>query len=302
MSPRNVAASVRERLRQRARASAQDYNRLLARYAVERWLYRLSVSPYATQFLLKGALLFDLWFDAPHRPTRDADLLGFGSAELPDVARRIAEICGIDYADGMQFDPASIRIERIRREANYSGARVTLIGTLDGARCSVQLDIGFGDAVTPPAEVADYPVLLADFAAPRLRVYPRYTVVAEKVHALTLLGMANSRMKDYFDLWYLAQRAEFEQSTLAAALRSTFERRATTWPQRLPIGLTDDFATDERKRDQWQAFVARNELDAPTLPEAVRRVCELVAPVLSGDQEVSAPTALWLPGGPWRRM
>jgi hypothetical protein len=290
---------VRARLLQHARASEQDYNRLLVRYAIERWLYRLSVSPYASQFLLKGALLFDLWFDEPHRPTRDADLLGFGSAELPEVERRIAEICRIEYPDGMQFDPVSIRVEAIRREANYSGARATVIGTLAGARCSVQIDIGFGDAVTPTPEQAAYPVILDDFAAPILRVYPRYTVVAEKVHALALLGMANSRMKDYFDLWYLAQRTEFDLGILATALRSTFERRAAPWPAALPIGLTDEFGVDARKREQWQAFIQRNQLDAPDLREAVRQVRTLVAPALSADRAVSAGLDRWPPGGPW---
>lgn len=197
MNQRNMAASVRARLLNRARETRQDFNLILTRYALERLLYRLSISPHADQFLLKGALLFDLWFDIPHRPTRDADLLGFGSAEIPHVEAAFRDICTVELDDGIRFQPDSVHAEEIRKEANYSGVRVTLIGLLDGARCHVQVDVGFGDAVTPGPEAVDYPVMLPDMPAPKLRAYPRYTVVAEKLEALVSLGIANSRMKDY---------------------------------------------------------------------------------------------------------
>lgn len=200
MNERNVAASVRARLLNRARETKQDFNLVLTRYAIERLLYRISISKHADQFLLKGALLFDLWFDIPHRPTRDADFLGFGSAELPHIEAVFKEICTIETFDGVTFQPDTVHAAEIRKEANYAGVRVMLLGVIDGARCQIQIDIGFGDAVTPGPEDVEYPVMLAEFAAPKLRVYPRYTVVAEKFEALSSLGIANSRMKDYISI------------------------------------------------------------------------------------------------------
>lgn len=203
MSGKNVAASVRSRLLNKARAEKLDFNLLLTRYALERMLYRLSISKQRDQFLLKGALLFDLWFDIPHRPTHDADFLGFGSAEIPHIESLFREVCQIEADDGIVFQAESVKADEIRKEANYAGVRVTLLALLDGARCPVQLDIGFGDAVVPGPDEVLYPVILGDMAEPHLRVYPRYTVVAEKLEALTSLGMLNSRMKDYstFGFW-----------------------------------------------------------------------------------------------------
>lgn len=200
MNQRNVAASVRSRLLNKARAEKLDFNLLLTRYALKRVLYRLSISQQRGQFLLKGALLFDIWFDVPHRPTHDADLLGFGSTEVPHLENLFREISQIASDDGIAFEGDSVKAAQIRKEANYAGVRVTLLGLLDGARCPVQIDIGFGDAVTPDPENVQYPVILDGMAQPQLRVYPRYTVVAEKLEAMVKLGILNSRMKDYFDL------------------------------------------------------------------------------------------------------
>jgi len=165
----NLGASVRARLLTRAKAEKTEFGLLLTRFALERLLYRLSISRHREQFLLKGALLFDLWFDEPHRPTRDADFLAFGSPGLSTMATTFHEICTLEAEDGIVFDPTSIKAQEIRKEANYAGIRVTLLGSLDGARCPVQADIGFGDAVTPAPEETVYPVLLGDLPAPRLR-------------------------------------------------------------------------------------------------------------------------------------
>jgi len=175
-SPKNISASVRARLLNIARDRGADYNLILSKYAMERLLYRLSISHWAESFLLKGALLFDIWFDQPHRPTRDIDLLGFGSSELADVIAIFREVCTIAYEDGMMFNPRTVQASEIRKEANYAGVRVTLLGKLDGARCSVQIDVGYGDTVTPAPEQINYPVLLDDMDAPVLRSYPSYTV------------------------------------------------------------------------------------------------------------------------------
>ena len=255
MNGRNLAASVRARLLNRARETRQDFNLILTRYALERLLYRLSISPHADQFLLKGALLFDLWFDVPHRPTRDADFLGLGSAELPHLETIFKDVCMMDSEDGMMFRLDTVQAAEIRKEANYAGVRVTLLGLIDSARCPVQIDIGFGDAVTPGPEEVRYPVMLPDFQAPKLRVYPRYTVVAEKLEAMAALGIANSRMKDFFDLWILSRYTDFDGDTLRRAIRATFDRRKTELPPGVPFGLTDGFARDTRKQMQWQAFL-----------------------------------------------
>ena len=246
MTPKaNLGASVRARLLNRAKAERIEFGLLLTRFALERLLYRLSISPRREQFLLKGALLFDLWFDEPHRPTRDADFLGFGAADLPTLAATFREICSVVVDDGIAFDRA---------------------------RCPVQADIGFGDAVTPAPEEIQYPVLLNDLPAPKLRAYPRYTVIAEKFEAITSLGIANSRMKDFFDLWVLTRHSELDATILGRAIRATFARRGTALPTITPVGLSDEFAADQTKQTQWRAFTARNQLAAPELQVVVQHL------------------------------
>lgn len=299
MSERNIAASVRARLLNRARESGQDFELVLTRYAIERLLYRLSVSRHADQFLLKGALLFDLWFDIPHRPTRDADFLGFGSAEPPTVEAVFREVCSIDVQDGVAFQPDSVQAAEIRKEAHYAGVRVLLLGVIDGARCRLQVDIGFGDAVTPGPEDVEYPVMLPEFAAPKLRVYPRYTVVAEKLEALASLGIANSRMKDYFDLWILARHTDFDGDTLRQSVQATFGRRKTALTGQIPFGLTEAFAQDAQKQVQWQAFLKKNRLEATALSEVVAALAAFFGPIITAAHAGQEFPAHWNPGGPW---
>ncbi len=300
MTKRNAAASVRARLLNRAREEGRDFNLVLTRYALERFLYRLSTSAHAGQFLLKGALLFDLWFDMPHRPTHDADLLGFGSADLPHIEAVFREICGQESEDGILFYADTVRAEEIRKEANYAGVRITLIGILGGARCPIQVDVGFGDAVTPGPEDVDYPVMLAEMPAPRLRVYPRYTVVAEKLEALVPLGIANSRMKDFFDLWILSRHSGFDGPILSRAIRATFERRATPLPAGQPFGLSEAFVQDAQKQTQWKAFLRKNVLDAVPLDEVVADLRRFLLPAIdaarTGDCDLAAT---WSPERGW---
>jgi hypothetical protein len=249
-----------------------DYQLLLTRYGLERFLYRLSVSRERDNFLLKGALLFDLWYDVPLRPTRDIDLLGFGLAEIPLLVAAFEGVCAIEVDDGVAFDPASIRADEIRKEANYAGIRLTLTGTIDGARCPVQIDVGYGDAVTPAPESARYPVMFGEMPAPALRVYPRYTVVAEKLEAIISLGMANSRMKDYFDLWVILRDAALDQDILVQAVDATLNRRGTRKPTGVPIGLSEQFSSDRHKLTQWTAFINRNQLKAVSLEETLQEL------------------------------
>jgi Nucleotidyl transferase AbiEii toxin, Type IV TA system len=265
----DLAASVRARLLNIAKAEQTDFNSVLVRYALERFLYRLGQSAHADHFVLKGAMLFNLWYAMPHRPTRDVDLLGFGPSDLQSIARAFGEIVSVAAQDGIVFDAASVRVEEIRKNAGYAGARVIVSAELARARCKTQIDVGFGDAVTPGPVDAVYPVLLADFAPPRLRTYPVYTVIAEKLHAMVLLGMTNSRLKDYLDLSVLLDREVLDPVTLATAIAATFTRRGTALPTALPIGLSDEFANDPSRQALWAAFLKKNVLPAVPLTSVV---------------------------------
>lgn len=272
------AASVRARLLKLAQAQGVDFNQVLVRFALERLLYRLGQSAYADRFLLKGALLFALWYDMPHRHTRDADLLGFGASDLPTIMRDIA---GLEANDGIAFDPSSVTGTVLRKDAGYVGARILISGELARARCRTQIDVGFGDAVTPGPIEASYPVLLDDLPAPRLRTYPVYTVVAEKLHAIALLGMSNSRVKDYLDLSVLLERETMDSDLLTQAIQATFERRNMVVPAALPVGLTDEFGLDHSRQALWQAFLKKNGLPFKPLLTVVQQLQTALNPVLN---------------------
>ncbi len=276
----HAAASVRARLLNLAKAQGVDFNQVLVRFALERILYRLSQSPHAERFLLKGALLFTLWYDMPHRATRDVDLLGFGASDLDAITRTFRDIAAIDVNDGITFDPASVNAEEIRKDAGYGGVRVILDGELARARCRTQIDIGFGDAVTPGPIDSVYPVLLDELPAPRLRTYPTYTVVAEKLHAIAALGMTNSRLKDYFDLSVLIQRETFDPAVMSQAIRATFSRRGMAMPSTLPIGLSDEFANDASRQALWLAFLRKNELTPEPLAAVVGQIRDAAWPAM----------------------
>jgi hypothetical protein len=222
---RNIGASVWARLLDRARAERSDFQILLTRYSLERLLYRLSVSPNRDRFILKGAMLFVTWVADPFRPTRDLDLLGSGDNDTEAIAESFRAICARPVADdGVTFDVAALEAAPIREEVEYGGVRVRTTATIAGARIPIQVDIGFGDAITPAPIEIDYPTLL-DAPAPHLRAYPVETVVAEKFEAMVTLGMANTRLKDFYGLWLISQTFEFRHSVLVDAVRRTFERR-----------------------------------------------------------------------------
>jgi hypothetical protein len=300
--PKNVAASVRDRLTQRARANAENVQLVLTRYAIERLLFRLSLSAHRDLFVLKGAMLFSLWTPTPYRATGDLDLLGYGDAGVERVAAAFREICTTDAPeDGVTFQPDTVRAEPTRPEDEYTGVRLTLQATIAGARLPIQVDIGFGDAVTPGTRDVEYPSLL-DMPPARLRAYPPETVVAEKFQALVALGMLNSRMKDFFDLWAISGTFPFEGVVLSEAIRATFDRRATALPLDTPIALTSAFAEDAGKQAQWQAFLRRTNIAlAPEpLPDLLRLIVDFLMPptrALIGKQGF---TMQWQPSIGWR--
>jgi len=268
----NRAASIRARLKQHADATKEDFNLVLTRYGIERLLYRLATSEHSSQFVLKGALLFALWYGQPHRPTRDADLLGFGPDDPQILATVFHSLCSMLVDDGIEFDAASVRVGAIRKEARYGGVRVDVRATLDHARIALQVDVGYGDAVTPTPMTMDYPGLLPDVPTAPLRVYPKATVIAEKLHAICILGITNSRMKDYFDLDLLLQDCQVDDAELRRAVAATFQRRQSPLPAELPIGLSDVFAADAGKRTQWAAFLRKNRIGALELQSVVQRL------------------------------
>lgn len=291
----NLSASILARLLALAKQQGNDYSLLLNRFAMERLLARVSSSHHAERFLLKGALLFALWYDAPHRPTRDADLLGFGPDDEANLIATFREIAAMDLGDGIVFDPESVRAQAIREDNTYGGTRITLVARIGSARCALQIDVGFGDAVTPEPRTMAYPTLLNDFQAPTLRVYPVYTVIAEKYQAMVMLGQANSRMKDFFDLAVIARRTELDGATLAAAIAATFARRQTELPKERPLALTKQFSEDAAKQRQWQAFLYKNRIEAPSLDQTVMLLDDLLWPPTQVAASNSQATATWHP-------
>lgn len=274
---KNVGASVRARLLQLAKASGQSFDLVLTRFALERLLFRLSQSPHAGRFVLKGAMLMMSWFDDPHRGTRDLDLLGFGNPEPDPMLKTFREILTQQVDDGVIFDADTLRVDHIREELEYGGLRLRVIASISGARISLTIDIGFGDALEPGAEMLDYPSML-DFPAPRLRAYARETAIAEKFQAMVMLGRANSRMKDFYDIWILSRSFDFSDDRLARAIAATFVRRRTPIPTELPDALTDAFAKDEQKRRQWYAFVEGVAHDPGDLTDVIAKIATFLMP------------------------
>jgi len=291
----NLSASILARLLTLAKQRDDDYSLLLNRFGMERLLARVSSSPYAERFLLKGALLFALWYDTPHRPTRDADLLGFGPDDETNLIATFREVAAMDLDDGIVFDPESVKADAIREDNTYGGTRITLVARIGSARCVLQIDVGFGDAVTPGPQTVAYPTLLDDFEAPTLRVYPVYTVIAEKYQAMVMLGQANSRMKDFFDLAVIARRTELNGATLATAIAATFARRQTALPTERPMALTKQFSEDAAKLRQWQAFLNKNRIGAASLGDTVALLDDLLWPPTQVAATNSTAKATWRP-------
>ncbi|HRE87998.1 MAG TPA: nucleotidyl transferase AbiEii/AbiGii toxin family protein [Myxococcota bacterium] len=296
--PTNIGASVRAKLHALSRANQLDLQMLMLRFANERLLHRLARSPHAQSFVLKGATLFTAWLGHPHRATRDIDLLGFGDDDEARVREIFRALVAPPHDDGVEFD-TSIVSSPIREDQRYGGVRLTIKATIGGARVSLQVDIGFGDAITPGATVIELPTLLS-WPAPRLASYPRETVVAEKLEAMVQLGRANSRMKDFFDLATLAESFSFDGPILVKAIRSTFQRRQTTLPTTLPDGLTDEFSHAPVTQLQWRAFLKKAGLPPTrTFPETVAMVARFAAAPLLAAVTGTAFEHHWRPGGPW---
>jgi hypothetical protein len=297
-----MAASVRQRLLDKARETRQPFNELLQYFAMERFLYRLSRSPHANNFVLKGALMLTVWEAPLTRPTLDIDFLGQIGNSIENITKVTREICQQEVEpDGIVFDVTNIEAERIAEDADYEGIRIRFRGSLDTARFVIQLDIGFGDIVIPSPEPMNYPTLL-DLPAPRLRGYSRESTIAEKFEAMVKLGILNSRMKDFFDIWLMLCQFDFEGPILAEAISKTFSRRGTNI-QSEPIALTNSFAGDAGKAAQWRGFVRKNRLvDVPqNLVEVVAAIAAFLTPIAEQLAAGGVFKPTWEAPGPWRK-
>jgi hypothetical protein len=298
----NIAASVRTKLLAGAQTRGEDFNLVLQRYAAERFLYRLGASRYRDKFVLKGAMLFALWGGSMYRATRDLDLTGYGQDEIPWLVDAIREICITPCpTDGLTFDPDTVQAEPIRDESDYGGFRVRLSALLDSAQIRLQVDVGFGNAIVPGAQDEEYPTLL-NGPPPLIRAYPREAVVAEKLHAMVVLGSATSRLKDFYDLYVLSRLFPFAGDTLTRSIAATFERRKTAIPEALPVALAPAFFAEEDRAVQWRAYLDRNGL--PGAPADFSLVGErlrlfLVEPLRALVEQAKFQMS-WEPEGPWQ--
>jgi hypothetical protein len=280
--PANIAASVRARLFQIATQQGVDFDSILVQFAVERLLARLEKSPYADRFVLKGAMLFAVWNKFDHRSTRDVDLLGFGSSDMGDIAALFKDLLAMPSDDGLTFDAATLTVAPIRAVDSYGGLEVLFLAWLGGARISVHIDIGFGDVITPEADSVEFPNLLPDFHAPRIRAYPVYTAMAEKIEAAVRLGETNTRMKDFYDLWFMSTKFDIDKTLLAKAVQATFKRRGTPIPTTTPYAFTKAFV--EQKEQTWKQFLKRNNLPEPcgSLDGLIEKIAGLASMLWSG--------------------
>lgn len=273
--PRDTSSSVQRSLVRLSKERHADPNHVFLQYAFERLLYRLSVSAHVDEFVLKGAMLFTAWTGKEQRTTRDLDFLAYGAPDPEILAERLGELCRlpVDTDDGLCFEADSIAVSVIGEQRNYTGVHASLNAILSTARIKLQIDVGFGDVVTPAAVRIAFPVLL-DFPAPWIRAYTRESVVAEKLHAMVVLGLANSRMKDFYDALVIVEQFSIEHDTLAMAIKRTFDNRKTAIPDGVPYSLTDAFAADPGKQAQWSAFMKRSRLidTPPGFPDVVRQL------------------------------
>jgi predicted nucleotidyltransferase component of viral defense system len=284
---RNVGASVRARLLKLAKERNQPFHLMLTRYVLERLLYRLSQSKHRDRFVLKGAMLMTTWLDDPHRATRDLDLLGIDDSNPERVLAVFREVCAVKADDGVAFDTEALTVDRMRNDQEYGGLRLKTAATVDVARVRVVVDIDFGDTIVPGVEEIELPVLL-DRPAPRVRAYPRESVIAEKFHAMVVLGRANSRMKDFHDIWVLKRSFKFNGNALGRAIAATFTRRGTEIPAERPDGLSHAFAEDPIKQRQWEAFLQDVTLKPPgSLANVVDELADFLVPAAAEARALS---------------
>lgn len=275
---------------------------LLTRYGLERLMYRVTRLDTEGRFILKGALAFCLWEGRLHRATRDLDFLGSGDSSAASFAAFFRAICDLEVEeDGIRLDEQSLEIRQMREDEEYQGVRVQLMARLGTSRIPLTVDFGFGDVVTPPPAEVDFPALLG-FPKPRLLAYHRETVIAEKFWIMVHLEQANTRLKDYYDLWTLAKRFSFEGEALCQAMQATFARRKTALPAETPIGLTVDFCADPLKQSQWTSFLKKGRLvkEPIGLADVMPVLRDFLMPPVQAMAAEQPFSQSWPAGGPWQ--
>jgi len=299
---RNAAASVHQRLLNKAKESSRPFNELLQHFAIERFIYRLSISPHADRFILKGALMFSVWGGPVSRTTKDMDFLGRIDNDLETIATVMKSICelAVEPGDGLTFDQGTLTVERIADDAEYKGVRVHVPGNLGNARIALQIDVGFGDEIVPGPCKIEFPTLL-DFPAPKLNGYTMESTISEKFHAMVKLGILNSRMKDFYDIWLLSRSFEFHGVRLSDAIVNTFKVRQTPVTAN-PSVFDSSFIDDAGKQAQWRGFIVKTKLTAA--PEKFENVIidikKFLGPALTAISECQTFHAIWNPPGPWK--
>lgn len=295
--PHNLTKSIRDKLKLQAKQKGEDFNYVVIHYMLERFLYRLSQSDYKNEFILKGATLFRIWHSEIHRPTKDLDFLGSGTNEISALEKVIKRVCQEKSEDGIQFEPESVIGRKIKEGQQYEGVNITLNGNLDTIKHKITIDIGFGDTIFPEAVEVTIPTLL-DLPAPSLKIYPRETVVAEKFQAMINLGISNSRMKDFYDIWLLAKNFKFEGNLLKQAFESTFKRRKTHLPNDIPFALTEEFIIE--KKQQWQGFIKKGKYKFEKFDEVINEIKIFLIPPCLAAANGQEFEKLWLPEiGQW---
>jgi predicted nucleotidyltransferase component of viral defense system len=293
----NLSVSIHQKLLNKATAEHRPFNELLQYYAIERFLFRLGKSPYSNRFVLKGALVFLAWQAPRTRPTRDMDFLGYTENSVDNLVQIVRKICKQEVErDGLSFDPDSVEGEIIKEDADYQGVRVKFLGHLGRARINMRLDVGFADIVTPEPKELEIPTILDEQKRPFIRAYPPETVIAEKFQAIVALGTVNSRLKDFYDLWYMANSMEFEIGLLGKAIEKTFKQRNTSLPEQIPAALTEEFAV--QKQVQWVAFLRKSQIGtAPNdLIEVIDRLKTFFDPFIGMKEGTNQ---LWVPSIGW---
>jgi predicted nucleotidyltransferase component of viral defense system len=302
--PSNIAASIKARLLTHAKAKREDFNYVLIRYAAHRLLYRLSKSDYKEQFILKGATLFSVWKNGEaHRATKDLDLRGSGNNEVEELIEIFKKICCQECKeDGLIYPPKRVKGDKIKEGEEYEGVKITLWANLSGAQIQVQIDIGFGDTVSPPAVEIELPIFeFLNLPLASLRTYRQETLIAEKFQAMVSLGIMNSRLKDFYDIWYLSKTSEFEGASLCQALQATFEQRNTPLPIKEPFAFTEDFAKDPDKLKHWTTFLntKKPEMETPMLSEIIAEIRSFLMPPSSAAAQQREFNQRWCPEKTW---
>lgn len=299
---RNIAASIRAKLENKGKETNRPFAEVLQYYSMERFLYRLTQSEYANHFILKGALLFTAWGVAQRRTTLDIDFLSKTNDDSGKLEEAFRKICQVQVPeDGLFFDPSTVHGEKIKENADYEGLRIRFKGFLERAKIPMQIDVAFGDAIYPKPLLIQYPTIL-DLPKPSLKGYTFDSVVAEKFEAMIKLGDINSRMKDFYDVWLLSRKLDFDGESLCEAVRRTFARRKTELPPNTPLFSKDIYDQRSDRQTLWKAFLRKNQNeDAPeTLNETVPSIENFLVDPIQAIYAQRDFTLKWIAPGPWK--